>query len=110
MNRGALLIVMVALGLLQADFSWAFDSIRHRQRVQQQSIRQGVGAGQITTSERAWLSGEQQRIERARADAVSDGYLSYKERVRIHEMLDRAGKHVYRAGHNEISYGLWGDR
>src|SRR4030042_5777341 len=108
MNRGALLIVMVALGLPQADFSWAFDSIRHRQRVQQQSIRQGVGSGQITCSERAWLSGEQQRVERARAHAVSDGYLSYKERARIHEMLDRAGKHVYRAGHKEISTAIQG--
>jgi hypothetical protein len=102
MNRKALLVLIVALGLFQAGFSWAFDSIRHRQRVQQQSIRQGAGAGQITCGERAWLTREQERIERAREHAASDGYMSYKERARINEMLDRAGKHVYRAGHNEI--------
>ena len=106
MKPKTLMILAIALGLvfLLGDVSWAGGRIGHRQVKQHKRIAQGIRSGQVTDREYVRLNGQQSRIHQYKRHAWADGYLSPKERHRLHRMQDRASEHIYHAKHIHMSY------
>ncbi|MDP3182034.1 MAG: hypothetical protein Q8M54_04360 [Desulfobaccales bacterium] len=75
-------------------------SIDWREANQQNRINQGLQSGQLTPQEFNRLEREQARIQAAEARMRADGRLDPRERARLNGMLDRSGRHIYRAEHN----------
>ncbi|MEJ5330619.1 MAG: hypothetical protein WHT07_10755 [Desulfobaccales bacterium] len=74
--------------------------IDQRELRQQERIYQGVASGQITPREFYRLERQHNRILAAEARMKADGYYNRRERLRTHQMLDRASQSIYRAKHN----------
>ncbi len=74
-----------------------------RENRQMQRIRNGVRNGEITRNEYGRLQKEQRRFDRSYDRAASDGYLNRHERKRLHNMQDRASRHIYRAMHDNAT-------
>jgi hypothetical protein len=70
------------------------DDIDRRQYNQEQRIRDGLRAGEISRNERRALEAEQARIRELERAAKSDGYVSPRERAQIAEAQDRASRHI----------------
>ena len=74
--------------------------INDRQHRQQQRIRHGVRDDELTRREAARLETEQARIRRYERRARNDGHLSYRERRRLDNLLDRSSLDIYRQTHD----------
>jgi hypothetical protein len=74
--------------------------INRRERGQQQRIRQGVRSGELTRREAARLEAEQASIRAYERRARAAGGVSCRERHRLDNMLDRAGRDIYRQKHD----------
>ncbi len=72
-----------------------------RQVRQKRRIYQGVKSGEITKKEFKHLQREQARVQKSKRRALSDGELTKKERLQIEYKQDKAGRHIYRAKHND---------
>ena len=86
--------------LLASILTWVWGSVawageRSRDRSQQRIHRQ------TRSVERGGR--EQRRFDRAYGQAASDGYLNRQERKRLHNMQDRASRHIYRAKHSNLT-------
>ncbi len=86
--------------LLASILTWVWGSAawageRSRERSQQRIQRQ------TRSVERGGR--EQRRFDRSYDRAASDGYLNRHERKRLHNMQDRASRHIYRAMHNNAT-------
>ncbi len=106
MNCKAIFSILISLVLMLGftSIALAWDdctSIDERQLRQARRIQSGLERGELTRWEYERLRREQYRIERAEGRAWADGWLSKAERRRLHKMLDRASRHIYRARHNE---------
>ncbi|MPZ31941.1 MAG: hypothetical protein GEV13_13235 [Rhodospirillales bacterium] len=75
-------------------------SIDQRQDYQQNRIEQGIRSGQITRGEAYRLEQGERAVDRAQARARADGVVTYQERNRIDNMVDRQGRQIYRQGHD----------
>jgi len=69
-------------------------------RQQKQRIYQGKLQGQLTPKELKFLRKERQEIRRAYRMAMRDGRFSPMERRRIHKLLNKASRNIYRLKHN----------
>jgi hypothetical protein len=74
--------------------------INRRERHQQKRIVQGLRSGELTFRETARLAHQQASIRRYERHAKSDGYLSWRERQRLDNRLDRANRNIYRQKHD----------
>lgn len=74
--------------------------IDKREHVQKQRIVQGVKTGQLTPRETGRLLREQQRNHKKEAYFKADGKLTGKERVRLHQSLNRSSRHIYGQKHD----------
>ncbi len=90
----------LAAGFLMMSKQANAGYFRHRQIRQQHRIYNGVRTGQINCRELHRLEREQFRIARERRRMLADGYLNWRERLRLERHLDRASRHIYRAKHN----------
>lgn len=74
--------------------------INRRERHQQQRIVRGLRSGELTIRETARLEHQQASIRRFERRAKSDGNLSWRERQRLDNRLDRANRNIYRQKHD----------
>jgi uncharacterized membrane protein YebE (DUF533 family) len=74
--------------------------INRREHREQRRIHQGVRSGELTRREAERLRAEQFRIRAYEARARSDGSLSRRERHRLDQMMDHAGRDIYRQKHD----------
>ena len=105
-----ILPMVIGLVLIMVSVSWARDPISHRQKKQFKRITHGIKCGEVTDREFVRLNREQRRIGNYKRQARWDGYISYRERRRLHRMQDRASEHICRAKHNRASHYACGPR
>jgi len=74
--------------------------INSRQHREQQRINQGIRSGELTRHEARRLEAGLLRIRREERRATSDGYLSPRERARLHRELNRESRAIYRQTHD----------
>jgi hypothetical protein len=74
--------------------------INRRERNQQKRIVHGLRSGELTFRETARLAHQQASIRRFERRAKSDGNLSWRERQRLDNRLDRANRNIYRQKHD----------
>jgi hypothetical protein len=74
--------------------------INRRERHQQKRIVRGLRSGELTIRETARLEHQQASIRRFERRAKSDGNLSWRERQRLDNRLDRANRNIYRQKHD----------
>lgn len=94
-----LLLVVVVLGLSVVSMANT-PVINRREREQKQRIRQGVRSGELTRRETARLTTQQAAIRAYEARARATGGVSCRERNRLDNMLDRAGRDIYSQKHD----------
>ena len=74
--------------------------INRRERQERLRIRHGISSGELTRREAGRLRAEQFRIRAYEARARSDGDITRRERYRLDQLLDRAGRGIYRQKHD----------
>ena len=83
-------------------------NLDQREDRQQQRIQQGVDSGALTPGEARRLEGEQARIQATEDRMRADGHLSPRERERLSQMENRAGRDIDRLKHNDRTAEGWG--
>ena len=71
-----------------------------RENNQQGRINQGIQSGELTPFEASQLEHAQNRIEKHRAKALSDGKLTWNERARLHHQQNVQNRKIFRFKHN----------
>ena len=94
-----LLLLVVVLGASLVSFANT-PFINRRERNQQRRIAHGIGEGQLTAREAARLEREEYQINRYERHAKSDGHLSWHERERLDNMLDREDRNIHHQRHD----------
>ena len=74
--------------------------VNQRQRHQQRRIGRGVRSGELTGRETLRLEREQYQIQQEKRAYKSDGEVTRAERRELHQELNQASRHIYRAKHN----------
>jgi hypothetical protein len=94
-----LLLLVFVFGLSLVSFANT-PFINRRERNQQRRIAHGIGEGQLTAREAARLEREEYQIHRYERHAKSDGNLSWRERQRLDNMLDREDRNIHHQRHD----------
>ena len=76
--------------------------IQDRTAEQQRRIDQGISSGQLTRHEIHILQDNLNWIKNEEARLKADGVLTYRERLRLHRMLDRNSDMIFKKKHNPI--------
>jgi hypothetical protein len=97
----AILVASTAPALAQSYVPYGGD---YRQAHQLGNIQQGLSSGELTPREAGKLYRQQQRIENYQNRAISDGYLSRHEQMKLDRMQDRAAIRNYNYQQN---YRTW---
>lgn len=92
-----LLVISVVLPAFAQTQSPGVD---RREQRQQQRIQQGMQSGQLTPKEAARLEREQARIREEEAAMKADGKLDASERRKLHQDLNRSGRHIAKEKHD----------
>lgn len=95
----AAIIVVMSAGIACAG-SINAPGIDKRQWRQQQKIEHGLASGQLTRWEARALGREQLRIRHLEARMKSDGHLTARERLMLHNRLNFASRDIWRLKHN----------
>ncbi len=83
-----------------AETVWAKGAVAHREAHQQKRIAQGVKSGQLTRGEAAHLEHGEQKIEKTREKALSDGTMSKGEKAKLTGMENKESRQIYGRKHN----------
>jgi hypothetical protein len=94
-----LLLAVFVLGLSIVSMAHT-PRINRREREQRQRIHQGIHSGELTRHEARRLTREQAAIRAYEARARATGGVSWRERRRLDNMLDRASRDIYRQKHD----------
>lgn len=70
--------------------------VNKRQHIQRHRIVDGVKSGELTRRETHRLAKEQIRIAREERLFKSDGVMTERERIRLHNDLDLSNRHIFR--------------
>ena len=95
----AILSLSVMLGYT-AQAAWAEGEVAKREDNQQDRIAQGAESGQLTAGETARLEHGEQKIEKAREKALSDGKMTKREKAKLNRMENKESRRIRRAKHN----------
>ena len=95
-------ILATALGLAFSAGAFAQPGAGTVQRDvdQQQRIEQGLKSGSLTTREASRLEGEEAKVQRDQARAMSDGKLSPAEKARLAREQNQVSRDIYREKHD----------
>ena len=74
--------------------------IERREAYQERQIQRGIESGELTRGEARYLNREQARIDRMEDRFRADGRLDPRERQRLNQMQNQAGRDIYRLEHN----------
>jgi len=98
---GIMAAVLLVMGAGIACAGSINDSgINRREWRLEKRIDQGLASGRLTPWEARALDREQSRIRYIEAQMKSDGYLSYRERLRLHREMNIASRNISRLNHN----------
>ena len=98
-----LVLIAVAVTALAAGTAAANSSTpraNRREAMQRHRIAQGVRSGELRRGETRRLMRGERRIHRMEFRAKRDGYVSGRERMRMHRALDRQSARIWRLKHN----------
>ncbi|RYE85350.1 MAG: hypothetical protein EOP19_09585 [Hyphomicrobiales bacterium] len=76
----------------------------YREHRQEHRIGRSIARGELTPAETRKLVRQQRRIDRTKARAARDGYVSRRERRQVERMQDRASRNIYRKSNNYRRY------
>ena len=76
----------------------------YREHRQEHRIGRSIARGELTPAETRKLVRQQRRIDRTKARAGRDGYVSRRERRQVERMQDRASRNIYRKSNNYRRY------
>lgn len=93
-------VAAVAFSPIQAMASETAPSNLPRLQHQRDRIAAGVADGSLTRREAHRLGHREARIHRQALRARADGEISGRERVRLHNSLDRESRAIYRERHD----------
>jgi hypothetical protein len=93
-NLAILTLVLINCSTIQAGEGLL------RENHQQGRIDQGIQSGELTPFEASQLEHAQNRIEKHRAKALSDGKLTWNERARLHHEQKVQSRKIFRFKHN----------
>ena len=100
-KRVVLAVTVVAASLFMFSASAAqAGPTRHHQQRHRARIVPGVQCGALTRTEARVLRRHQRVINHARAHALADGYIGWRETRRLKRAQYRAGNRIYRLKHN----------
>lgn len=103
MKRIQLALAAVILGSLIAGVAAAgTPGIHRRQARQHVRIAQGVRCGELTRAEALRLRAGQRQVRRMERRARADGFVSRRERARLHQLQNRENRAIYRLRHNRL--------
>lgn len=71
-----------------------------RENHQQARIDQGIQSGELTPFEATRLENAQNRIEKHRIKALSDGKLTWREKARLRHEQNVQNRRIFRLKHN----------
>ncbi|MEN8137969.1 MAG: hypothetical protein ABFR62_06015 [Bacteroidota bacterium] len=83
--------------------------IKKRFFQQKEQIERGIRKGSITRQEAKKLFKQQKHIKKSIRIAKSDGFVTKRERMRIHNMQNRASNSIYAMKHNNKRRGRRGN-
>ena len=95
-----ILFSAAAIGQGNAAMAGPPRHVNAREYRQQQRIFHGVRSDELTGREFRRLEAEQAGIRAYERRARSDGSLSFRERRRLDNMLDRSSRDIYRQTHD----------
>jgi hypothetical protein len=103
MKRIHVVLLVAMLGTLVAGAAFAgAPGVNHRQAHQRARIAHGMRCGELTRAEAVRLRAGQRQIRRAERRARADGFVSGRERARIHRLQNRESRAIYRLKHNRL--------
>lgn len=76
----------------------------YREHRQEHRIGRSLMQGDLTPRETRKLVRQQNRIDRAKARAGRDGYVTSRERRKVERMQDRASRNIYLKSNNYRRY------
>jgi len=93
------LVVVCLAGLSTVSMAQGrrYDRREYRQT---QRIRQGIRSGELTRYEAARLTRQQANIRRYERRAERDGVVTFRERARLDNKLDRSRRNIHRQKHD----------
>jgi hypothetical protein len=97
------LLIAAAVGALFSGAVFAQQGTVQRDVNQQQRIENGLQSGQLNTKEASRLEGEQSRIQRDQARALSDGKLTPAEKARLDREQNQASRNINRLDSNKAT-------
>jgi hypothetical protein len=68
--------------------------VNKREKNQKQRIAQGLNSGSLNIKESAKLLRQQAEIRKFERNARSDGNVTFVERLRLHNKLNKAGRNI----------------
>lgn len=98
---GATMTLACIGAFAQAASASATPRIDKREVRQDQRIQQGVSSGQLNAKETYRLEKEQAVINKAEANAKSDGKVTKRERRHLDKMQDRASHDIHKQKHDK---------
>ena len=101
MKRIMIVLTSILIIGLMAAVSATAEPISKRLHRQKMRIHQGVDSGALTGREWHRLIHQHRKIRRLHRHAWHDGYLSNRERGRLHARLDNASRRIHRLKHND---------
>jgi hypothetical protein len=75
--------------------------VNKRETLQQKRINQGIKSSQLTPKEANRLKKQQVKIREDKAKAKADGKVTRKERAKLTKEQNRANRAIYRKKHNQ---------
>jgi tRNA U54 and U55 pseudouridine synthase Pus10 len=99
-----LVLAMIVFGLLGITAAESFGQITpgadRREYRQKQRIKQGVKSGELTGRETVKIMKQRQNIKNYEAQIKSDGQVTWQERARLQNKLNKSSRNIYKAKHN----------
>lgn len=105
MKKGIMLGIMsgilVVMSAGAASAGSTYDPwLEKREWMQDRRIEQGIASGTLRPWEARALCREQERIRVMEAHMKDDGFLTAREKLRLHYEQNQASRHIWRLKHN----------
>ncbi len=88
------IVLAAATALIATTAAVSAHSVDRVQERQAERIEHGRESGKITWSEGLKLRAEQRRINKVKDKLAADGYLSRRDRKKVHNLQREANKHI----------------
>lgn len=94
-------ISLLALASVQAQAQTATPNVSKRQVHQQKRIAEGVRSGELTARETVTLERQEAKIQADKRAAKADGVVTSTERAKLQAEENRVSRHIRNKKHNQ---------